>query len=255
MAALLEPIVAHLPVSNCSRADPVALLSWKAACTLFSSCIGKLLAYPDSSLEGQACVFEPVQEDHNAAAQDASTAQEHDQSMSPPVFREQHHMQQQGHDGPQHSSLAANLPLESDNVCSGSPQHVESQQQTPGPWVLSSSMPPAEQSQGGQRQQEVRMHSYAEAPACAAASGAPFSEGSHWAGAAQSMQPDVQNPSTAIQKIGEQLQEQAEVLSDDSDSEDDIQVRPMNKHALLSSLMGSGGAEDAIESFVASLKY
>ena len=43
--------------------------------------------------------------------------------------------------------------------------------------------------------------------------------------------------------------------SDDCDSDDDIQVRPMDRIALLSSLIGSGAADDAIEGLVASLKY
>lgn len=42
---------------------------------------------------------------------------------------------------------------------------------------------------------------------------------------------------------------------DDCDSDDDIQVRPMDRIALLSSLIGSGAADDAIEGLVASLKY
>lgn len=43
---------------------------------------------------------------------------------------------------------------------------------------------------------------------------------------------------------------------DDPDSEDDIQVRPLDKRALLlRKLVGSGAAEDAIESLVASLNY
>ena len=43
--------------------------------------------------------------------------------------------------------------------------------------------------------------------------------------------------------------------AEDAESDDDIQVRPMNREALLRSLMGSAVAEDAIENFVASLKY
>ena len=43
--------------------------------------------------------------------------------------------------------------------------------------------------------------------------------------------------------------------AEDTESDDDIQVRPMNREALLRSLMGSAVAEDAIENFVASLKY
>ena len=43
--------------------------------------------------------------------------------------------------------------------------------------------------------------------------------------------------------------------AEDTESDDDIQVRPMNREALLRSLMGSAVAEDAIETFVASLKY
>ena len=67
------------------------------------------------------------------------------------------------------------------------------------------------------------------------------------------MQPAAQQ----VHSSGEQqddkqaYQEQAE----DTESDDDIQVRPMNREALLRSLMGSGVAENAIESFVASLKY
>jgi hypothetical protein len=48
----------------------------------------------------------------------------------------------------------------------------------------------------------------------------------------------------------------AGMSEDDSDSEDDIQVRPLDKRALLlRNLVGSGAAEDAIESLVASLNY
>ena len=48
----------------------------------------------------------------------------------------------------------------------------------------------------------------------------------------------------------------AGMSEDDSDSEDNIQVRPLDKRALLlRNLVGSGAAEDAIESLVASLNY
>ena len=67
-------------------------------------------------------------------------------------------------------------------------------------------------------------------------------------------------PSEASPGAGEheeqELDDATGVSEDDSDSEDDIQVRPLDKRALLlRNLVGSGAAEDAIESLVASLNY
>ena len=56
-------------------------------------------------------------------------------------------------------------------------------------------------------------------------------------------------------QVVEDGHDRSESLNNESDSDDDIQVRAMDRTALLSSLVGSGSAEGAIESLVASLKY
>ena len=70
---------------------------------------------------------------------------------------------------------------------------------------------------------------------------------------AHSMQPAAQGVSINGEHRDDKQAYQEE--AEDTESDDDIQVRPMNREALLRSLMGSGVAEDAVESFVASLKY
>ena len=75
-------------------------------------------------------------------------------------------------------------------------------------------------------------------------------------GATESSQQGFRSGSPAADDNGEQgIGGQGGSPADDSDSEDDIQVRAMDRTALLSSLVGSGTAEGAIESLVASLKY
>jgi hypothetical protein len=67
--------------------------------------------------------------------------------------------------------------------------------------------------------------------------------------------PSEANPGAAEHEQQEP-DDAAGMSEDDSDSEDDIQVRPLDKRALLlRNLVGSGAAEDAIESLVASLNY
>ena len=76
------------------------------------------------------------------------------------------------------------------------------------------------------------------------------------AGAAQGSHAGSERSSTAEHNKTEQgWHGQGESPDDDSESDDDIQVRAMDRTALLSSLVGSGAAEGAIESLVASLKY
>ena len=75
-------------------------------------------------------------------------------------------------------------------------------------------------------------------------------------GAAHSRQLGLKGGSPADDNNGDEgVDGQAESPTEISDSEDDIQVRAMDRTALLSSLVGSGTAEGAIESLVASLKY
>lgn len=81
-------------------------------------------------------------------------------------------------------------------------------------------------------------------------------QGTTTAGAAQSSQARSEKSSSAEHEKTEQNRHgQGESPNDNSDSDDDIQVHAMDRTALLSSLVGSGAAEGAIESLVASLKY
>ncbi len=76
------------------------------------------------------------------------------------------------------------------------------------------------------------------------------------AGAAERSHTDSESGSPA--ERGELEQDECghtESPIENSDSDDDIQVRAMDRTALLSSLVGSGTADGAIESLVASLKY
>ena len=76
------------------------------------------------------------------------------------------------------------------------------------------------------------------------------------AGAAERSQTGFESGSPAEHgQIEQDGHGHSESPTDDSDSDDDIQVRAMDRTALLSSLVGSGAAEGAIESLVASLKY
>ena len=74
--------------------------------------------------------------------------------------------------------------------------------------------------------------------------------------AEESMPAPLEASPGACEHGEQELDDATRVSEDDSDSEDDIQVRPLDKRALLlRNLLGSGAAEDAIESLVASLKY
>ena len=99
------------------------------------------------------------------------------------------------------------------------------------------------------------------APLVAATAGQPSGNAAPSPGRqAQEAGESMPAPSEASPGAAEQEQQEpddaAGMSEDDSDSEDDIQVRPLDKRALLlRNLVGSGAAEDAIESLVASLNY